>query len=100
MSAHAHHDWADSMADYGHAHAEELKARSTCLADELAHHFVDALPEPYSQGDDQSESADREVGGFIVKAVAVLVLVLFCAWVIAGGADPYIARIVEATNAP
>jgi len=44
--------------------------------------------------EDQSESADGEVGRWLVKGSVVVGLVLFCAWVMAGGADPFIAQMV------
>jgi hypothetical protein len=45
---------------------------------------IDRLPEAYDP-EDQSDSADADVVLWLLKGLVVVLGVLFCAWVIAGG---------------
>lgn len=88
MSVHAHHDWADSMADYGASHADELKAHDTPMVQMQGRDAWPARrcsPEMacWAPNDDQSDSADMEVVTWLFKGFVVVLLALFCAWCIA-----------------
>jgi hypothetical protein len=47
---------------------------------------IDRLPEAHDPAEeDQTDSADADVVLWLLKGLAVVCAVLFCAWVIAGG---------------
>lgn len=71
-----HHEWADSVAEWA-AHHGDARARYEAENDPMAGCIappVDALPEDYSQGDDEREAMSPRLG-----------LALMCAYVASAG---------------
>ena len=93
MSVHAHNDWADSMMEYGHANADELKAHRPMVqmqgrdawparrcSPEMQTVIVDRLREDYD-AEDQSKSADLIGLKRIAVVVGVMAFCFVCYWV-------------------
>lgn len=85
---HAHHDWADSMMEFGHEHADELKAHQPMVTMQGRDAWPARRCSPEMAvydptEDDQSNSADADVIAWLLKTFVVVLLALFSAWCIA-----------------
>jgi hypothetical protein len=111
MTTTIHHEWCDSMADWAMHNALEAERKavnaseySTADRYELidVHGYVGATAERAAEAawevyapeevhgwsevlPDGYESADAEVGRFLLKFLAWIFVACFCAWLIAGG---------------